>query len=155
MLKGVKKQLKKPNPQGASQEELQNIKGRNSTWPKGVVQPPVLLAPTVILLNSCIHHWALCDGQLSPHLSKGVPLYWLLLWVIHAVSRHSLHPSNKPHSRLDYSYSPDCCFSPCAFICKLLKKRHKAVCKIRSHVLPCQDTGLAKTRIFLTSQWNS
>lgn len=155
MLKRVKKQLEKPDPQGASQEEVQKMKGKNSTWPKGVVQPSVLLAPTLILLNHCIHHRALCDSQLSSHLSKGVLLYWLLLWVMHAVSRHSLHPCNKPHSRLDYSFSAGCCFSSYTFIYKPLNKRHKAICKIRSHVLPCQDIGLAKTRIFLTSQWSS
>lgn len=61
------------------------------------------------------------------------------------VSRHSLHPCNKAHSRLDNSYSTGFCFSSCALICKPLNKRHKAVCKIGSRVCcPVKPLGLPK-----------
>lgn len=105
----------------------------------------VFLTLISVQQNQWVLHWAPCDKKLSSSLGGGVPLCWLPAWVMHAVSRHSLHPRNKAHSRLDYSYSTAFCFSSCALICKPLNKRHKAVCKIQSRVCcPVKSSGLPK-----------
>lgn len=106
---------------------------------------PVFLGLISVQQDHWVLHWAPCDKQLSSSLGRGVPRCWLPPWVMHAVSRHSLHPRNKAHSRLDYSYSTGFCFSSCALICKPLNKRHKAVCKIGSRVCcPLKPLGLPK-----------